>query len=136
MSNFTDCPFCNLTEEDRIISENETFIAKYDRYPVNEGHTLLIPKRHVGTFLELTDEERMDFFTLLSITREHLQDEFGADGYNIGINEGTAAGQSIPHLHIHIIPRYFGDIEKPHGGVRNLIPREKHQRPYLPSTVI
>jgi diadenosine tetraphosphate (Ap4A) HIT family hydrolase len=83
---------------------------------------LLIPRRHITTFFELNRKERNDFFELLLEVREILQSQFHPDGFNIGVNMGRAAGQTIAHLHVHVIPRYSGDVEHPEGGVRNVIP--------------
>ena len=95
-----------------------------DGFPVSKGHTLLIPKRHVGSFFEITDEERADLLALLNKAKVVIQEEFNPDGYNIGINDGPAAGQTVPHLHIHLIPRYKGDRYDPRGGVRWIIPEK------------
>ena len=114
------CPFCQIPPE-RIIAQNEHAFAIRDAFPVSPGHTLIIPKRHIGSFFETTLEDKTALLQLL--------DEVGAllaapdvlkkpDGYNIGINDGPAAGQTVPHLHIHLIPRYKNDVEDPRGGVR------------------
>ncbi len=121
-TNHTQCPFCNLQLPEEVIGENATFVAKYDRYPVSQGHVLLIPKRHTESFFEMTDEELHDFSRLLREARRTILAKYSPDGFNIGINDGSAAGQTIPHLHIHLIPRYQGDVEHPEGGVRKLIP--------------
>ena len=93
-----------------------------DAYPVSPGHTLVIPTRHVGSFFELDEAERAVLLNLLARAREGLEREFKPDGYNIGINDGAPAGQTVPHLHIHLIPRYQGDLSDPRGGVRWVIP--------------
>jgi diadenosine tetraphosphate (Ap4A) HIT family hydrolase len=113
------CPFCDFTQP---VAQHGTFFAKQDEYPVSLGHTLLIPRRHVETFFELGKEEREDFFNLLLEMHDRLQHQYEPDGFNIGINIGPAAGQTIAHLHIHLIPRYLGDVENPVGGVRGVIP--------------
>ena len=95
-----------------------------DGFPVSMGHTLIIPKRHVGSFFEITDEERADLLVLLNKAKVVIQEEFNPDGYNIGINDGPAAGQTVPHLHLHLIPRYKGDRNDPRGGVRWIIPEK------------
>lgn len=92
----------------------------YDKFPVNRGHVLVIPKRHEPSFFAITSEERNALFALLERAKEELDRIHKPDGYNIGINCGEAAGQTIFHLHIHLIPRYGGDVEKPRGGVRNI----------------
>lgn len=106
----------------KIIAQNNTFFAIYDEFPVSRGHALLIPKRHVESFFDITKEELDDLFELIKKVKEIVDKEFNPDGYNIGVNEGRAAGKTIDHLHIHLIPRYEGDVENPVGGVRNVIP--------------
>ncbi|MEA5115943.1 MAG: HIT family protein [Geobacteraceae bacterium] len=115
------CPFCNL-EPSRIFADNEHAVAIYDGFPVNPGHVLIIPKRHVVSLFEVTKEERAALFDLLDDVRCRLIAERKPDGFNIGINDGAAAGQTVFHLHIHLIPRYVGDCEDPRGGVRKLFP--------------
>jgi diadenosine tetraphosphate (Ap4A) HIT family hydrolase len=116
------CPFCDFIENGQSVAEQGTFVAKYDRYPVSKGHTLLIPKRHIETFFALNADELRDFFDLLLEVRQMIGREFDPDGFNIGVNVGAAAGQTIAHLHIHVIPRYVGDVRNPRGGVRGVIP--------------
>ena len=115
------CPFCTLPP-DRLLATRATAIAIRDAFPVSPGHTLIIPKRHVASFFDITDAERADLLALLSSARDDLDREFQPSGYNIGINDGAAAGQTVPHLHIHLIPRYAGDQPDPRGGVRWVIP--------------
>lgn len=115
------CPFCTLPP-DRILREREAAVAIRDGFPVSPGHTLIIPRRHVGSFFEITDAERADLMSLLAVAREDLDREFRPAGYNIGINDGAAAGQTVQHLHIHLIPRYEGDRDDPRGGVRWVLP--------------
>jgi diadenosine tetraphosphate (Ap4A) HIT family hydrolase len=117
------CPFCDFIQNGHPVAEQRTFVAKYDSYPVSSGHTLLIPKRHVETFFALTEDELKDCFDLLLTIRQMIEREFAPDGFNVGVNIGAAAGQTIAHLHIHVIPRYAGDVENPRGGVRGVIPR-------------
>jgi len=95
-----------------------------DGYPVSNGHTLLIPKRHVGSFFELEKKEREDILSLLDVAKTRLDADYAPDGYNICINDGPAAGQTVPHLHIHLIPRYEGDQDDPRGGVRWIFPEK------------
>lgn len=95
-----------------------------DGYPVSPGHSLLIPKRHVGSFFDVTEIERTALFTLLGTAKELAEERHKPDAYNIGINDGAAAGQTVPHLHIHLIPRYEGDQVDPRGGVRWVIPQK------------
>lgn len=93
-----------------------------DAYPVSEGHCLIVPRRHVASWFDATADERAEMLDLLAQTRTYLRDLHAPDGYNIGINDGVAAGQTVPHLHLHLIPRYAGDRPDPRGGVRWVIP--------------
>ena len=115
------CPFCSLPAE-RLIQQSEFAFVMRDGFPISPGHTLIILKRHVASFFEVTEAERNDLMTLLAAARDDLDREFHPAGYNIGINEGAAAGQTVPHLHIHLIPRYEGDRDDPRGGVRWVLP--------------
>ena len=115
------CPFCTLPPE-RIVAENEHALWIYDGFPVSPGHSLIIPKRHVGSFFEVTNEERLAMLELLDKAKATVALEHSPDAFNIGINDGAAAGQTVPHLHMHLIPRYTGDVADARGGVRWLIP--------------
>ena len=117
------CPFCNLPEV-RIIERSEHGMVIRDGFPISPGHTLIIPKRHIGSFFDLNIAERSDLLGLLDKAKTALDNEFNPNGFNIGINDGPAAGQTVPHLHIHLIPRYNGDITDPRGGVRWIIPEK------------
>jgi diadenosine tetraphosphate (Ap4A) HIT family hydrolase len=105
--------------------EGKYGFAAYDRHPASEGHFLVIPYRHFASYFDISDEEREELWSLVARGREIVDEKFNPDGYNIGINVGKWAGQSIPHLHIHVIPRYKGDVENPKGGVRGVIPHKK-----------
>lgn len=118
------CPFCNPAPED-IVAKNDLAYARYDIHPVSPGHLLIIPFRHVADYFETTYEERMALAHLIDDCRVISEREHHPDGYNIGINVGNAAGQTVMHLHIHIIPRYAGDVEDPRGGVRGAIPEKR-----------
>lgn len=115
------CTFCSLPLA-RIRGENDLAVWIRDAFPVSLGHSLIIPKRHIGSFFEATEEERSALMALVEQAKEVAGTEFGPDGYNIGINDGQAAGQTVPHLHIHLIPRFKGDQPDPRGGVRWLFP--------------
>ena len=117
------CVFCSLPQ-DRLIDGNDLAMTIRDGFPVSPGHTLVIPKRHVGSFFAITAEERNALFALLERAKAALDEEYRPAGYNIGINEGAAAGQTVPHLHIHLIPRFDGDRADPRGGVRWIIPEK------------
>jgi diadenosine tetraphosphate (Ap4A) HIT family hydrolase len=115
------CPFCNLPS-DRIISESDHTFTIRDGFPVSDGHTLIIPKRHVESFFDLRSVEKVDILRALDVAKLALDREFSPAGYNIGINDGEAAGQTILHVHVHLIPRYEGDTEDPRGGARWVFP--------------
>jgi diadenosine tetraphosphate (Ap4A) HIT family hydrolase len=121
VSDPANCPFCRLPQE-RIVLQNDLALVIRDGFPVSPGHTLIIPKRHVGSFFDVTEQERASLLSLLDQAKANLETEFSPAGYNIGINDGAAAGQTVPHLHIHLIPRYPGDSADPRGGVRWVLP--------------
>lgn len=115
------CPFCTLPAS-RIVEENDHAVLILDGFPVSSGHSLVIPKRHIGSFFEVTHVERLALLELLDKAKGLAAQRNRPDGYNIGINDGAAAGQTVPHLHIHLIPRFEGDLGDPRGGVRWVIP--------------
>ena len=115
------CPFCEL-EASRIILSNAYALALYDGFPVSPGHTLIIPKRHIASFFEATREEQAALLDVVNEMQQVLTAERHPEGFNIGINVGEAAGQTVMHLHIHLIPRYAGDQPDPRGGVRWIFP--------------
>jgi diadenosine tetraphosphate (Ap4A) HIT family hydrolase len=116
-----DCPFCHL-EPARVLEGNDLALAFSDAFPVAPGHTLAIPRRHVPDFFDLSSAELTAVFELLSRMHLRLRSDQETNGFNIGVNIGAAAGQSIMHAHVHLIPRRPGDVSKPLGGVRNVIP--------------
>ena len=115
------CPFCQLPPE-RLLLQNDWALVIRDGYPISPGHTLVIPRRHVGSFFDLTPDEHQGVLALLHAARQGLEEAHAPAGYNIGINDGAAAGQTVPHLHVHLIPRYTGDQSDPRGGVRWIFP--------------
>ncbi len=117
-----NCPFCNISHVREIICENASSLAFYDGYPVSPGHALIIPKRHVASYFDLTDDERKDMNDALRHVKSLIDERYHPDGYNIGVNVGEYAGQSVFHCHMHLIPRYKGDVPNPKGGVRGVIP--------------
>jgi diadenosine tetraphosphate (Ap4A) HIT family hydrolase len=120
-----DCPFCNPDPEREIIVESATSYAMLDKYPVNEGHALIIPKKHCSDYFDLTFKEQSACWFILNTVKEIIQSKFNPDGFNIGVNINETAGQTISHVHIHLIPRYNGDVENPKGGVRGVIPTKR-----------
>jgi diadenosine tetraphosphate (Ap4A) HIT family hydrolase len=100
--------------------------AIYDKFPVNEGHALIIPKRHLSNYFELSIKEQYAYLLVLNKVKEIVSKRFKPDGFNIGVNVGEHAGQTIPHVHIHLIPRYKNDVKDPRGGVRGVIPAKQN----------
>lgn len=113
------CPFCNLSDP---VLQDELGYVIMDTHPVNPGHALIIPRRHIENFFEATPYEFIALFSLLNAVRHRTDAELSPDGYNIGINVGEVAGQTVKHLHVHLIPRFRGDMDDPRGGVRGVIP--------------
>ncbi len=118
----SECPFC---EPAGVLFESDLALAIYDRYPVSPGHTLIVPKRHFTDIFEATLDELRALAEMGRRVKEFADADYRPDGYNIGINRGRTAGQTIMHLHIHFIPRYAGDRKDPTGGIRGVIPRKR-----------
>ena len=118
----SSCPFCSISG---ALFENELAYVREDKFPVSPGHLLIIPKRHVPDWFLLIREEQQAMLALLSRAKEYLDVRYHPDGYNIGINCGEAAGQTVFHVHMHLIPRYAGDTGNPRGGVRGVIADRK-----------
>ncbi len=116
------CPFCHPDATTELILESGTAFAIFDKYPVNPGHVLVIPRRHCSSYFELTADEQSACWQLLNALAVIIRKRFNPAGFNIGINIGRAAGQTVDHVHIHLIPRYDGDVDAPEGGVRGVIP--------------
>lgn len=115
-----DCPFCARSAE--AVAASEFGIAYRDAFPLADGHTLVAPRRHAKSVFELSSREQADLWILVARVRDHLEKSQRPDGFTIGINDGEAAGQTIGHAHIHVIPRYAGDVSDPRGGIRHVIP--------------
>lgn len=120
------CFFCDVQKEPdtQVFLESENFIARFDDFPISNGHCEIIPKKHTVSFFDLTEKEATEMIELIKRAKKILDQKFTPDAYNIGVNDGEAAGRTVPHFHLHIIPRYKGDVENPRGGVRNIIPRK------------
>ncbi len=116
-----NCPFCTLPAT-RVVAENDFAVLIRDAYPVSVGHCLVIPKRHIGSWFDTSEQERSAMLSLLDQAKAIVEKELAPRAYNIGINDGAAAGQTVPHLHMHLIPRFQGDHPDPRGGVRWVIP--------------
>ena len=121
------CPFCGVEQTGRVIERRGRMVAIKDKYPVTEHHTLIIPLRHTLDYFSLTSEEKSDSDTLLYMLKKQISKiDPRVTGFNIGLNCGLSAGQTIMHAHIHLIPRRDGDIPNPRGGVRGVIPEKMH----------
>ena len=121
------CPFCEIAR-DRVLHEGKMVKAIWDRFPVSPGHVLIIPHRHVATWFDANREEQRELLEAIEHVRLILEKQFSPSGYNIGVNVGAAAGQTVFHLHLHVIPRYAGDVADPTGGIRNVIPGKANYR--------
>jgi diadenosine tetraphosphate (Ap4A) HIT family hydrolase len=121
----SDCPFCNPDKDRELLLESATAYAIYDKFPVSEGHSLIIPKKHCSDYFELSFKEQSACWFMVNHVKQMLVKKYHPDGFNVGINIHVAAGQTIPHVHIHLIPRYSGDVERPEGGVRGVIAEKK-----------
>jgi ATP adenylyltransferase len=116
------CPFCKIPA-DLVVAEDDVCRAVRDRYPVSPGHTLIIPRRHVASFRDMTSDEWNSVHRLAADLAGKMQvEDSSVQGFNLGINDGRAAGQTVMHAHIHLIPRRLGDVQRPEGGVRGVIP--------------
>jgi diadenosine tetraphosphate (Ap4A) HIT family hydrolase len=122
MKTKSECPFCNLDSQRELILESQYTYSVYDKFPVSKGHALILPKRHCADYFELTLEEQSACWSMVNTVKQILMQKFNPDGFNVGINVNKEAGQTIPHVHIHLIPRYKGDVKDPEGGVRGVIP--------------
>lgn len=118
-------PFFSGNEERDLLFESATAFSFFDKYPVSEGHTLIVPKRLVSNYFDLTIKEQTACWIMVNKVKDELQKRYNPDGFNIGLNINEDAGQTISHCHIHVIPRYKGDVDEPRGGVRGVIPSKK-----------
>jgi diadenosine tetraphosphate (Ap4A) HIT family hydrolase len=118
----SDCIFCRPSDGRRVLAGNDLAVAILAGFPVSPGHALIVPRRHEPDFFSLTGEEQAAVVALVNPVRAALDEEFGPDGYNLGVNNGKAAGQTILHTHLHVIPRYAGDVAEPRGGIRWVLP--------------
>jgi diadenosine tetraphosphate (Ap4A) HIT family hydrolase len=116
-----DCPFCCHAGRDLLV-ECDFALAFLDGYPVAEGHTLVIPRRHVASLFDLPEVEQAAIWRIVAEVRRLLVERYQVDGFNIGLNDGKAAGQTVTHAHVHVIPRRRGDVADPRGGVRWVVP--------------
>jgi diadenosine tetraphosphate (Ap4A) HIT family hydrolase len=118
-----ECPFCQR-EQARIYLANDFGAALPDAFPVSDGHTVIVPKRHVASLFDLREEELAAIWLLVALVRSKLMAELKPDGFNIGVNDGEAAGQTVMHAHVHVIPRRQGDTADPRGGIRWIMPKK------------
>lgn len=120
-----NAPFCPFCATEGHVLANEHALARWDANPVTPGHLLVTTRRHVADFFEITDDERWALLDLLQQAKDLLHREHHPDGFNVGVNVGEVAGQTIAHVHVHLIPRYRGDTPRPRGGVRGVIPEKQ-----------
>ena len=116
------CPLCARAHKGNAIASNALAIAVADGFPLNPGHALVIPRRHIADLFELGPEEQAALWALVPVVRDAIMSSLQPAGFNIGVNVGTAAGQTVDHAHVHVIPRYLGDVPDPRGGVRLVLP--------------
>lgn len=119
---FSDCIFCRRVD---LVHQGELTFISQDKYPASPGHMLIIPNRHVPNYFDCTKQEITDLWDNVKLAKQMVERDYKPDSYNIGINVSKVAGQSVPHTHIHLIPRYKGDVADPRGGVRNVIPKKR-----------
>lgn len=124
----SNCPFCNPEPNQELIAETAITFAIYDKFPVNKGHALIIPKRHCASYFDLNLKEQQVCWFMVNEVKKIIEDQFHPDGFNVGVNINGSAGQTIPHVHIHLIPRYINDCEDPTGGVRGVIPSKQNYK--------
>ena len=122
----SNCPFCSPDPKVELIVESATAYAIYDKFPVSQGHALIIPKRHCADYFDLSFKEQSACTLMLNKVKAIVFEKFKPNGYNIGVNIGKCAGQTIYHVHLHLIPRYIGDMPDPRGGVRGVIPERRN----------
>ena len=122
-----ECPFCRV-DKLKILFENEQCFVVRDGFPVTPGHTLVVTRRHVASLFDATQAERQCLLAALDAAKELLDIDIKPEGYNVGINDGISAGQTVPHLHVHVIPRFRGDQDDPRGGVRKIFPTRADYR--------
>jgi diadenosine tetraphosphate (Ap4A) HIT family hydrolase len=118
-------PACELCKPDMILFEDEQAYVRFDNNSLARGHVLVVPRRHVASFFDMTWEEKTCVLALLDRAKAHIETEFGPDGYNIGVNIGRAGGQSRLHVHVHLIPRHSGDVADARGGIRCVLANPK-----------
>ena len=119
------CPFCSPAS---VVASTPTALVLHDGFPLTHGHTLVVPRRHVASLFELSAEEQAELWQLVTQVRSALVEQLHPDGFTVGVNDGEAAGQTVPHAHIHVIPRYVGDVADPRGGIRWVLPEKAAYR--------
>ena len=125
MTETKPCPFCSMDVK-VIQARNEYWYARWDRFPASKGHMLVIPFRHVQNCFDTIPEEHSTLFEVLDAAKKIIDEKYAPDGYNVGFNTGSVAGQGVMHCHVHVIPRYHGDTDNPHGGVRGVVRKWEH----------
>ena len=117
-----DCPFCARLDGREAMASSACSVAFFDAYPLNPGHALVVPRRHVADLFDLDQDELADVWRLVGDVKARLARDLSPEGFNVGVNVGSAAGQTVGHAHVHVIPRHLGDVPDPRGGIRWVIP--------------
>ena len=122
--NTKPCLFCDKDnpEVNTIIAQNEFAYARWDNFPASRGHAEVVPIRHVESFFDLTSAELSAIYDLAKVAKQVIDDKYQPDAFNVGVNDGEAAGRTVHHVHVHLLPRYAGDVPNPRGGIRHIIP--------------
>lgn len=120
---------CELCQVDQVLFESDVAYVRFDNHSLSRGHVLVVPRRHVANFFDMTAQEKASVVALLDRAKAHIGEQFNPDGYNIGVNIGRAGGQSRMHVHVHLIPRYTGDVDDPSGGIRCVLAKRKPASP-------
>jgi diadenosine tetraphosphate (Ap4A) HIT family hydrolase len=116
---------CELCRPDMVLFDDELAYVRFDNHSLSRGHVIVVPHRHVANFFDMTAAEKAAVIVLLDRAKAHIEAEHAPDGYNIGVNIGAAGGQSRMHVHVHLIPRYAGDVPDPRGGIRCVLAKKK-----------
>jgi len=126
------CFFCDIqTDDDRQAAESKYFSSRFSEVPVTDGNCEIFIKEHKEDWFELSDAEWVDLYQVIKLVKQKIETKYQPDGYNVGFNVGVAGGQSQLHIHLHVIPRYIGDVPNPRGGVRNVIPDKGDYHKYI-----
>jgi len=121
-----DCLFCEYSDPSKntIIDQTDLAYARWDNFPASNGHAEIVPKRHVESYFDLSDQELLSMYGLAKVAKDIIDERFHPDAYTLGVNDGEAAGRTVHHLHFHLIPRHIGDVPEPRGGIKHVLPEK------------